>query len=65
MKYNYVFNREEDVASTGQIIENINTSINGDEINLPLNAVLSGVENFTIACGFELNGSGIGLVSKG
>ena len=65
MKYNYNFNREEDVASTGQIIENINTSINGDEINLPLNAVLSGVENFTIACGFELNGSGIGLVSKG
>lgn len=65
MKYNYIFNREEDVAATGQIIENINTSINGDEINLPLNAVLSGVENFTIACGFELNGSGIGLVSKG
>ena len=34
-------------------------------INLPLDAVLSGVESFTVACGFELNGSGIGLVNKG
>jgi len=65
MKYNYNFNRDEDVDPTGQVVENISTAINGDAINLPLDAVLSGVESFTIACGFELNGSGIGLVSKG
>ncbi len=65
MKYNYNFNRNEDVDPTGQVVENISTSINGDATNLPLDTVLSGVESFAIACGFELNESGIGLVSKG
>ena len=32
--------------------------------DLPLDQYLSGVEGFTNACGFELNGSGIGLVAK-
>ena len=65
MKYNYNFNRDEDVDPTGQAIENISTTINGDAANLPLDTVLNGVESFTLACGFELNGSGIGLVDKG
>ena len=58
MKYNYNFNRNEDVDPTGQVVENISTSINGDANNLPLDTVLSGVESFAIACG-------LGLVSKG
>lgn len=62
MKYNYTFNRDEDVDYTGQYVENITTSVMGED--LPLNQYLSGVESFTVACGFELNGSGIGLVAN-
>jgi hypothetical protein len=62
MKYNYDFNRSEDEEYTGQYVESITTSIRGE--NPPLDAVLSGIETFTIACGFSLNGSGIGLVSN-
>tara|TARA_R110000751_G_scaffold76265_1_gene153685 strand:+ start:130 stop:324 length:195 start_codon:yes stop_codon:yes gene_type:complete len=62
MKYNYTFNRDQDVDYTGQFVENITTQILGAD--LPLNQVCSGIENFAAACGFELNGSGIGLVSK-
>ena len=62
MKYNYSFSRDEDVNYTGQFVENISTQVLGAD--LPLDQVLSGVENFSIACGFILNGSGIGLISK-
>ena len=62
MKYNYNFTRDEDVDYTGQYVENISTTVMGED--LPLNQYLSGVEGFTVACGFELNGSGIGLVDK-
>ena len=62
MKYNYNFTRNEDVDYTGQYVENISTTVLGED--LPLNLYLSGVEGFTVACGFELNGSGIGLVAK-
>jgi hypothetical protein len=43
-------------------VENINTQVLGAD--LPLDQVLSGVESFSIACGFTLNGSGIGLIPK-
>lgn len=64
MKYSYNFHRNEDVISTGQVTRRVDTFINGDEVNLPLEVVLSGVENFISSCDFELNGSGIGLVDK-
>jgi hypothetical protein len=62
MKYNYLFNRDEDVDYTGQFVENITTNCLGED--LTLEQILGGVENFSIACGFTLNGSGIGLVPK-
>ena len=62
MHYSYNFNRDEDVEYTGQYVETINTQIRGKD--LPLGPLFSGIESFTAACGFELNGSGIGLVAK-
>ena len=62
MDYIYNFNRDENVDYTGQFVETITTQIRGKD--LPLGPVCSGIENFAIACGFELNGSGIGLISK-
>ena len=62
MDYSYSFNRDEDVEYTGQYVETINTQIRGKD--LPLGPLFSGIESFTVACGFELNGSGIGLVAK-
>ena len=62
MDYSYGFNRDEDTEYTGQYIETIHTQIRGRD--LPLGSVFSGIESFTVACGFELNGSGIGLVAK-
>ena len=62
MDYSYSFNRDEDVEYTGQYVETVNTQIRGRD--LPLLPLFSGIESFTIACGFELNGSGIGLVIK-
>jgi hypothetical protein len=40
----------------------ISTSIRGDEP--PFEAVMSGIESFFTACGFELNGSGIGRIPR-
>ena len=62
MDYSYTFNRDEDVEYTGQYVETINTQIRGKD--LPLGPLFSGIESFTAACGFELNGSGIGLVAE-
>ena len=62
MDYIYSFNRDEEVEYTGQYIETITTQIRGKD--LPLDPLFSGIESFTVACGFQLNGSGIGLVSK-
>ncbi len=61
MEQNYNFSRQDNINPTGtQIAANIHTSIRGDYPSFE--AVMSGVESFTIACGFELNGSGIGPV---
>jgi len=62
MDYIYNFNRDEDTDYTGQYIETVATSVRGKD--LPLEPLFSGVESFTLACGFKLNGSGIGLVAK-
>tara|TARA_A100001201_G_C3924371_1_gene151596 strand:- start:19 stop:210 length:192 start_codon:yes stop_codon:yes gene_type:complete len=62
MNYQYSFNRNEDVEYTGQFIEEIQTNIRGSDVTL--DELFSGVETFTNACGFQLNGSGIGLVDK-
>jgi|TARA_Y100000361_G_C11139474_1_gene334145 hypothetical protein len=60
--YNYQFNRNEEITPTGGIIaEDVSTTIRGD--NPSLDAVLSGINTFVPACGFELNGSGIGLIA--
>jgi|TARA_R100000900_G_scaffold113928_1_gene88929 hypothetical protein len=60
--YTYQFNRNEEITPTGGIIaEDVSTTIRGD--NPTLEAVLSGVNTFVPSCGFNLNGSGIGLIA--
>jgi hypothetical protein len=63
MEQNYNFNRNDNIDPTGtNISTDISTSIRGDEP--PFEAVMSGMEGFLIACGFELNGSGIGRIPR-
>ena len=63
MEQNYNFNRNDNTDPTGTNISmDISTSIRGDEP--PFEAVMSGMEGFLIACGFELNGSGIGRIPR-
>ena len=62
MQYNYHFGRNDEIEPTGsQIQTDVNTSLRGTEPSLDV--VLSGVQSFVIACGFELGGSGIGPVA--
>jgi hypothetical protein len=57
----YEFRREDDIHPTGgEIQTQVNTSIRGTDPSL--DAILSGVQSFIVACGFELNGSGIGHI---
>jgi hypothetical protein len=57
----YEFRREDDINPTGgEIQTQVNTSIRGTDPSL--DAILSGVQSFIVACGFELNGSGIGHI---
>ena len=61
MQQSYNFSRNDDIDPTGSEIQtNINTSIRGTAPSL--DAVLSGVQSFVIACGFEIGGSGIAPV---
>ena len=61
--YTYQFNRQEDVAPTGGIVaEDISTTLRGEDPTL--DQVLSGLSSFVPACGFNLNGSGIGVVAS-
>jgi len=63
MEQNYNFNRNDNIDPTGtNMSTDISTSIRGDEP--PFEAVMSGMEGFLIACGFELNGSGIGRIPR-
>ena len=63
MEQNYNFSRNDNITPTGNNVStNISTSIRGDEP--PFEAVMSGIESFSIACGFELNGSGIGRIPR-
>jgi hypothetical protein len=63
MEQNYNFNRNDNIDPTGTNISmDISTSIRGDEP--PFEAVMSGIESFFTACGFELNGSGIGRIPR-
>ena len=57
----YQFSRDDDIRPTGgQLQTEVRTSIRGTDPSL--DAVLSGVQSFIVACGFELNGSGIGHI---
>jgi hypothetical protein len=63
MRYIYDFHRDEDIEQySGQFTESVSTQIRGEDV--VLDSFFSGVESFSIACGFTLNGSGIGLVAK-
>jgi hypothetical protein len=63
MEQNYNFNRNDNIDPTGtNMSTDISTSIRGDEP--PFEAVMSSMEGFLIACGFELNGSGIGRIPR-
>ena len=61
MEQTYSFSRNDNIEPTGTLIAaDISTSIRGD--HPPFEAIMSGIESFAVACGFELNGSGIGRI---
>ena len=61
MQQNYNFTRNDEIEPTGaQIQTDISTSIRGTDPSL--DAVLSGVQSFVIACGFDIGSSGIATV---
>tara|TARA_R100000008_G_scaffold86087_1_gene77844 strand:+ start:1578 stop:1769 length:192 start_codon:yes stop_codon:yes gene_type:complete len=61
--YNYSFHRQEEDEPTGATVsEDLQTNLRG--LDPTLDQVLSGFEVFVPACGFDLQGSGIGLVPK-
>ena len=63
MQQTYNFSRCDNIDPTGDdIATDINTALRGDKP--PFEAVMSGIESFSIACGFELNGSGIGPILR-
>lgn len=62
MIHNYNFSRNDDIEPTGnQIQTDVNTSIRGTDPSL--DAVLSGIQSFVVACGFDIGGSGIAPVA--
>jgi len=62
MQNTYSFNRSDDFDPTGsQISTDVNTSIRGNDPSL--DAVLSGVQSFVVACGFDIGDSGIAPVA--
>jgi hypothetical protein len=62
MQHNYNFSRNDEIEPTGsQIQTDVNTSIRGTDPSL--DAVLSGVQSFVVACGFDIGGSGIAAVA--
>jgi hypothetical protein len=61
MQHNYNFNRNDEIEPTGsQIQTDVNTSIRGTDPSL--DAVLSGIQSFVVACGFDIGASGISTV---
>ena len=62
MQHNYHFGRNDEIEPTGsQIQTDVTTSIRGTDPSL--DSVLSGVQSFVVACGFEIGGSGIALIA--
>jgi len=62
MQQSFQFSRNDEIDPTGAEIQtNVNTSIRG--ITPSLDAVLSGVQSFVIACGFDIGHSGIAPVA--
>ena len=62
MQLNYHFGRNDEIEPTGsQIQTDVNTSIRGTDPSL--DSVLSGVQSFVIACGFDIGHSGIAPVA--
>ena len=62
MQHNYNFNRHDEIEATGnQIQTDVSTSIRGTDPSLDV--VLSGIQSFVIACGFDIGGSGIAPVA--
>jgi hypothetical protein len=62
MQHTYNFNRSDDLDPTGsQISTDVNTSIRGNDPSL--DAVLSGIQSFVVACGFDIGDSGIAPVA--
>ena len=61
MQHNYNFSRNDEIEPTGsQIQTDVNTSIRGTDPSL--DTVLSGVQSFVVACGFDIGSSGIAIV---
>jgi len=61
MQQNYHFSRNDDIDPTGnQIQTEVNTSIRGTSPSL--DAVLSDIQSFVVACGFDIQNSGITIV---
>ena len=62
MELSYHFGRSDNLGPTGtQISTDVTTSIRGDDPSLE--AVMSGIQSFVIACGFDIGDSGIAPVA--
>jgi len=60
--YSYSYNRSYDDPITGQVVaQDVNTTIRGEEVQI--SDILSNTQNFLVSCGYELNGSGVGLIA--
>ena len=62
MEQTYHFGRSDNIDPTGdQVSSDITTSIRGQEPSF--DAVMSGIQSFVIACGFDIGDSGIAPVA--
>ena len=60
--YSYQLQRIYDDPITGAVVaQDVNTTVRGEEVQV--SDILSGTQNFLISCGYELNGSGVGLIA--
>jgi len=60
--YSYQFQRTYDDPITGSVVaQDVNTTVRGEDVQI--SDILSGTENFLTSCGYELNGSGVGLIA--
>lgn len=61
--YSYQFQRIFEDAVTGSVVgQEVISTARGEDVQM--NDLLENMENFLNACGYQLNGSGVGLISE-